>query len=465
MDNQHKIDALFKKAQLTPTAIPFAESKRCFVQSVEAGATTVSGKRSFFNLKNILIMIGTIGILGIFFTLSFSHKEIPELTKQHPEKQVESSIQKQSTPSSESVSTETSKNRENPAFEIWTNLIPTLPVEEVYFKKDRSLKKGSYPLIMQHQPFTELDDHIPFPKLTEEEIAANHKQKKKMIKALSKFDSKQYVYIPSSSYSYKGVTASVQAFYMQRTEVTNLEYRTFLFDLLIQGRKQEFLLAAPDQTLWTRMLDDSLISFQTDYFSDPTYDDFPVVNISKKGAEMYCAWITTETNKTRDSDFINDVRIPEILEWSLAASNLGKTTKYPWAGDKLAKDDEFNANFNLNRYNGTLPSVRQKTKTENPRTTSEFVTGQLIAPADEYEPNDLGLYNMSGNVSEMVSLRLLPETAEAKVPNEDQIVTCGGSWISSPEELEVFNETLSHHVDGHPSIGFRVVVTYLRRTN
>ncbi len=29
-----------------------------------------------------------------------------------------------------------------------------------------------------------------------------------------------------------------------------LEYRTFLFDLLIQGRKEDFLLAKPDQKLW-----------------------------------------------------------------------------------------------------------------------------------------------------------------------------------------------------------------------
>jgi formylglycine-generating enzyme required for sulfatase activity len=307
-----------------------------------------------------------------------------------------------------------------------------------------------------------MDDRSSFPKLTEEEIVANHKQKKKMIKALSKFDSKEYTYVPSSSYSYNGVPVSVQAFHMQRKEVTNLEYRTFLFDLLIQDRKEEFLLAAPDQTLWTKALADSLIGLQNDYFSDHKYNDFPVVNVSQKGVEMYCKWITTETNKTRENDPINDVRIPDLLEWTLAASNLGKTKIYPWEGDQLTTENEFNANFKLAAYDGNLKLIEQKTKTSlKARTTFEHVVGLMIAWSKSYEPNALGFYNMSGNVSEMVLMRSIPDKLSLETPTDNQLITCGGSWMSGPEELNIFQPTVTVHINGHPTIGFRVVITHL----
>jgi formylglycine-generating enzyme required for sulfatase activity len=66
-----------------------------------------------------------------------------------------------------------------------------------------------------------------------------------MIEALAKLNKDKYAYIPMGSFLYKKDTFSVQAFYMETTEVTNLEYRTFLADLLIQNRTSDYLLAKP----------------------------------------------------------------------------------------------------------------------------------------------------------------------------------------------------------------------------
>ena len=33
------------------------------------------------------------------------------------------------------------------------------------------------------------------------------------------------------------------------------------------------------------------------YFSHPAYDNYPVVAISREGAELYCKWLTKEANK------------------------------------------------------------------------------------------------------------------------------------------------------------------------
>ena len=75
------------------------------------------------------------------------------------------------------------------------------------------------------------------PVLSNDHIKENEKQKAKMLKALAKKKSEDYVYIPSGTMFYEGSTKSFQAFYIQTTEVSNLEYRTFLNDLIIQGRK------------------------------------------------------------------------------------------------------------------------------------------------------------------------------------------------------------------------------------
>lgn len=463
MDAHQNIDALFAKAKLTPTAISFSESKGLFMKSVEADAATSKGKFRFINFKSILIMIGIIGIAGLLINISISDKNPGEITRQNTEIQqkVQSNIdseEKVEAPLEDVV--QASKNNR---IELWVDVLEPLALQETNPKRELVLHYGKRYHIPQ-EAHSGNADRVSFPKLTEKEIAANKKQKKKMIKALSRFDHKEYAYIPSSSFSYKGKQTSVNAFYMQRKEVTNLEYRTFLFDLLIQGRKKEFLTAAPDQTLWTKALHDSLANYQNEYFSNSMFNDFPVVNVSKKGVEMYCKWITEETNKTRGSNYINDARIPEIVEWSLAASNLGKNTMYPWEGKELTTEGEFNANFKLDEYEGSLQLMRQRTKSRLRRTTFEYNIGLMIAWVKSYEPNELGLYNMSGNVAEMVSVKMTPDFIEMEKPTENQLVTCGGSWMSEIEDLEVFNENLTDYINGHPSIGFRVVITHLGST-
>lgn len=462
MHQEQKIEALFKKAQSAPVVVPFSESKRSFMENTQVSAIQSKGKRSFGHLKNILIMIGIVSILSLIISISISSNETPDGIPQKTHAQQGKPTNDPSLEVSLPSTNPTTETRPHPINPVWENLLQPLPVKEIFHQQNRKRVEGNFLWVTPQEFVPAVEETIPFPKLTEEEISANHKQKKKMIKALSKLDSKEYAYVPSSSYLYNGVPVSVQAFYIQRKEVTNLEYRTFLFDLLIQDRKEEFLRAAPNQTFWTSLLADSLIDFQNNYFSDHQYNDFPVVNVSKEGAEMYCRWITTETNKTRKSDFINDVRIPQILEWSLAASNLGKQSTYPWDNENLINNEAFNANFNLKEYNGPLEEIKQKTHIgHSARTTFEYTNGLMIASVKTYEPNQLGLYNMSGNVAEIVSTDMLPDSFDFQPLDNDQIVTCGGSWMSASDELKVYNSHISNNINGHPSIGFRVVITYL----
>ena len=97
-----------------------------------------------------------------------------------------------------------------------------------------------------------------FPNLTPAEVKKNHDQKEDMMKAYVKSVLKNrggdYSYIPSGSFENEGKKISVQSYWMKSTEVTNLEYRVFLFDLLINNKKEAFLQAKPNQELWVSVL-------------------------------------------------------------------------------------------------------------------------------------------------------------------------------------------------------------------
>jgi hypothetical protein len=81
-----------------------------------------------------------------------------------------------------------------------------------------------------------------FPNLTESEKRSNEKEKRKMARLAARIkrdrNEQKYLFIPAPA------DQSLSEFYMEGTEVTNLEYRTFLFDLVIHDRKEEFLLAS-----------------------------------------------------------------------------------------------------------------------------------------------------------------------------------------------------------------------------
>lgn len=296
-----------------------------------------------------------------------------------------------------------------------------------------------------------------FPQLTDEEIKVNNKQKSKMIKffkykkrktdVLYNIDNEKYAFIPMGKYVdadndgeklINKKETSVQAFYMQKTEVSNLEYRTFLFDLLIQNRKEDFLKAKPDQQQWANSNSYSPAMAEY-YFSHPAYNNFPVNNISREGAEMYCKWLTDEVNKLYHlNNMVNDVRLPTVYEWKYAASSGGKYFPYPWGGPYARNSNGY---FLANFY-----PMKDSSGVDN---------ADILAPVTSYNPNDFGLYNMSGNVAEMV---VYPK--ENNLPG-----TKGGSWMSIGYEIQINgSDKFKGITSPNVNIGFRPVITYLGRT-
>jgi len=451
MDKQSTLDALFKKAQEQPTVASFGETKERFLTTLTAQTTTPSGTKTvrFFNLKNGIIMTTLLSTIALTYFFFFIEKETA-LTNQHQSvlerKETDSkfipiskkkilitdlkpTVKNKSTRIQLNPTTQFSDFTERVVLENLVNQVleTTLPItKQVTLKKD--------------------DDTYVFPKLTPEEINANHKQKKELVKALAKFDKKVYAYIPSGTFEYDAKQESLQAFYMGKTEVTNLEYRTFLFDLLIQDRKDEFLIAKPDQTQWVKQYGEGMRPMEELYFWNPAYNHYPAVNMSRAGAELYCKWLTKEVIKyvgEKKQANYNDLRIPARTEWVYAASNLGKNQPYPWNGPYTKN--------NTGCYLANFQPVKD----------SLFLDGAFhTAAVNSYNPNELGLYCVSGNVAEMVY----------DLPNSrQQPGTCGGDWMSDASGIKIISEDptkpledpYSGLITGHPNVGFRVVMTYV----
>lgn len=304
------------------------------------------------------------------------------------------------------------------------------------------------------------EDHIP--NLSPEEIKETQKFKKKMIDRVIKRDKNYYALIPSGTISFRNDTVSIQSFLIRTHEITNLEYRTFLFDLLIQGKLEDFKKARPVHRMWTDRFGNAAHNepMEKNYFSHPAYDLYPVVNITREGAKLFCDWLTISVNETlkkKEKPLMNDFRLPFDSEWAMAAYG-GRMHGNLSTDDDHLKNEKgcYLINFSdLEEVNSKYDSTLKYWIPNNNDGLKLMQDGAFhTARTDSYNPNKFGLYCMSGNVSEMVIRFNRKENK--KVPG-----TIGGSWLSPEQFLRIeAPEEWGSEVNGpSPMIGFRPVMT------
>jgi formylglycine-generating enzyme required for sulfatase activity len=218
---------------------------------------------------------------------------------------------------------------------------------------------------------------------------------------------------------------TVSAFYIDRFEVTNAEYRQYLEDL--SGSQRDEML--PDSTAWSNSA--SRADWST-YFFGSNYDDYPVVAVTWEEAKSYCEW--------------EGKRLPTEAEWEYAARAGRVGGVYPWAG--FSPQDAFGrylANFNPGRQGQAADGYA------------------FTAPVGSFPPSRWGLHDVAGNVAEWVEDTYSPTYAPLSDLDpvyrgdgeETRKVVRGGAWDSGAFRIGVGFRDMNEAEDASPRIGFR----------
>ena len=264
-----------------------------------------------------------------------------------------------------------------------------------------------------------------------------------------------------SRYQWNNVahTVTVSSFYLDECEVTNTAYREYVYWMQRAfGEEYPELVAAiyPDTNAWRDKLAwrESFVDY---YFQNPVYDDYPVVGVSWRQANEYCRWRTDRVNekilidmgllpldqaeldgaqafqtdvylagmykgetreglknldpaaggesrqvRKQDGILVPYYRLPTEAEWEFAALGLiGNTYDerivehkiYPWAGSSVRSSNR--------KYYGQFLANFKRSRGDAMGVAGNLNDGwDYTAPVRWYFPNDYGLYNMAGNVSE-----------------------------------------------------------------
>ena len=111
--------------------------------------------------------------------------------------------------------------------------------------------------------------------------------------------------------------------------------------------------------------DSPIIWNGTSFELDPFFENHPVRFMTHGGADLFARWLG------------NNYRLPTEAEWEYAAMGGNKSEGYLYSGS-----NDFNE---VAAHNGGVPF-------EDPRYTS---------PVGQHKPNELGIYDMTGNVNEI----------------------------------------------------------------
>lgn len=221
--------------------------------------------------------------------------------------------------------------------------------------------------------------------------------------------------------------------------------------------KSEEVEVYPDTTVWIKDFNYSYNDpMHQDYFFHQAYGDYPVVGVNWSQAKAFCSWRTKKKNdflkSKKNTTSVPYFRLATEAEWEYAARGGLNYATFPWGGPYSTSDRGcFLANF-------------------KPERGDYAVDGALYTmEAKSYNPNDYGLYNMAGNVSEWTNTTYneasyyIGSTMNPNIENSEnhRKIIRGGSWKDVKYFLEVSTRDYEYADSARSYIGFRTVQDFL----
>jgi formylglycine-generating enzyme len=262
-------------------------------------------------------------------------------------------------------------------------------------------------------------------------------------------------------------TVTVSSFYMDETEVRNVDYREYLYWLrrVYVDYPEVYRRALPDTLVWRSPLgfNDPYVQY---YFRHPSYNNYPVVGVNWLQANDYCIWRTDRVNEqvlitqgiqnpnpeqSNENNFNTESYLAGqyegVVRKNLPSVNPTQQERLVMVEDGLLlpryrlpteAEWEFAAyalrgnTFEERMYERRIYSWDGKTvRNARPKTQGQMMAnfirgrgdlmgvagslndnGSITVDVRSYWPNDYGLYCMSGNVNEWVQDVYRPQSSE-----------------------------------------------------
>ncbi|HBJ85564.1 MAG TPA: hypothetical protein DDZ88_17140 [Verrucomicrobiales bacterium] len=190
------------------------------------------------------------------------------------------------------------------------------------------------------------------------------------------------------------------------------------------------------------------------FVSTENREQHPVMKIGWEDAQKFCAWLSRKEGRT--------YRLPTDEEWSIAVGlgpeekqrpqgatpamlSLKENSLFPWGGVFPPKTGDKAGNYSDASRKARAPDV-------NTKYLEDYDDGfPTTAPVMSFKPNELGLYDMGGNVWEWC--------VDWYDATQKERMLRGGSWEDPGREVLLSSNRRRTRPDHRPpSFGFRVVL-------
>ncbi len=223
-------------------------------------------------------------------------------------------------------------------------------------------------------------------------------------------------------------SVTLSDFYIGKYEVTNAQYAQFLNAKGTTKGKYN-----GEDVTWIYL--EQIEQVNGVYRAKVTKEDYPVIKVTWYGANAYAKWVGG--------------RLPTEAEWEYAARGGNKSNNYKYSGSNNIDDVAW---YGANSQNWV----------------NDMSCGQGTHKVGTKQPNELGIYDMTGNVFEWcndwheMDYYSNSPTKNPKGGDSEKLarVYRGGTWLDAIYEISVTSRKYGAYPDAADFTGgFRVVFT------